>query len=51
MCDSDKTTKDYFNKHLQLMETSLWNSNDFEIVENVQTFFDIINKGGNANEK
>lgn len=39
MCDSDKTTVDYFNKHIELMK-KLGQNPDYTSVDSVKEFFD-----------
>lgn len=43
MCDNDKTSIEYFEKHLSLMRKSGQDVN-FKKVENIEEFFDKIQK-------
>ncbi len=47
MCDSDRSTVDYFNKHLELMGHALW-SKKYTITDNLDEFTSFVNKSNNG---
>lgn len=47
MCDNDRSTIDYFNKHLELMGQTLW-SRKYTITSNLDEFISFVNKSNNS---
>ncbi len=47
MCDNDRSTIDYFNKHLELMGQTLW-SRKYTITGNLDEFISFVNKSNNS---